>query len=189
MGITDGQITANVGASAYNDFKIFSELSYRCIKHLMDNNELVWKLLKYSDRDAWNKPNLTQEEKGELIYSGQDDTSKFHVFMDSKQPDVLMNEIALLRIMPYYAVGINRTIGIMEISMEVFSHYKINHLSNYKTRVDLIVEELLGLFNGTEIGSLGKLTFDRTVDQSSRLFEIGQIPFGGKQIIFNSLAA
>lgn len=185
----DNIVTPDIGRTAYNDFTVFSEISYNCIKILMDNNELIWKLLKYSTPDAWNKADLTQEEKAELIYSGQQDTANYHVFMDGKQPDVLVNEIALLRIMPHYAIGVNRTIGLIEVSMEVFSHYKINHLTNYKTRIDTIVGELLALFNGIPVGGLGLLTFDKMADQSSRLFQAGQIPFGGKQIIFSTWAA
>jgi hypothetical protein len=178
-----------IGQDAYNDFRIFSKLSYNCIKLLMDSNEIVWKLLKYTDKDAWNKTDLTQEEKAALIYSGQQDTSQYHVFMDGKQPDVLMNEITLLRIMPYYAVGLNRTVGYIEVSMEVFSHYKINHMSNYQTRIDTITEELLALFNGADVGGIGLLNFDKMADQSNRLFSAGQIPFGGKQIIFSTASA
>lgn len=181
--------TPNIGATAYNDFSEFDELPYNCIKHMVANNETIWKLLKYTDPDAWNKPSLTQEEKAALIYAGQPDTSKYNVFMDRKQPDVLMGEISLVRISTNFAAGLGRTLGYIEISMEVFSHYKINHMSNYKTRIDTITKELLGLFNGKDMGGLGLLTFDKTADQSARLFEAGQIPFGGKQIIFSTYSA
>jgi hypothetical protein len=182
-------MTPNIGLEAYNDFRAFSVLSYNCIKHLMDNNELVWKLLKYTDTDAWSKSNLSQAEKAALIYKGQQDTSQYNVFMDGKQPDVVMGEISILRIMPSYAVGMNRTVGFIEVSMEVFSHYKINHLSNYKTRIDIITEELLAVFNGSNVGGLGLMSFDKMADQSSRLFQAGQIPFGGKQIVFSTYSA
>jgi hypothetical protein len=182
-------LTQEIGLLAYNDFSQFSKLSYTCIKHMMQNNELIWKLLKYTSPDAWSKPDLTQEEKGALVYAGQQDSSKFNVFMDGKQPDVLVNECTLVRIMPNYAIGMNRTIGVIEISMEVFSHYKINHLSNYSTRIDTIAGELLALFNGSDVGALGLMAIDRMIDQSSRLFQAGQIPFGGKQIIFATYSA
>lgn len=181
--------TQVIGSEAYNDFSRFSKLSYTCIKHMMDNNELIWKLLKYTDPDAWKKPDLTQAEKAELIYKGQQDTSKYHIFMDGKQPDVLVNEIAILRIMPSHAIGFNRTIGLVEMNMQVFSHYKINHLSNYQTRIDTIAEELFGLFNGSTVGILGRMTFNQMIDPSSRLFEAGQIPFGGKELVFSTLTA
>lgn len=182
-------ITPNVGAEAYNDFRQFSKLSYNCLKFLMMNNELVWKLLKYSEPDAWKRPNMSQEEKASLIYAGQQDSSMFRVFMDGKQPDVLVKEVSLLKVMPHHAVGLNRTIGFIEMSFEVFSHYKINHLSNYQTRIDTICEELFATFNGANVGGLGLMSFDKLADQSSRLFQAGQIPFGGKQIIFGTYSA
>jgi hypothetical protein len=181
--------TQDIGLIAYNDFQNFNQISYTCIKYMMDNNELIWKLLKYTAPDAWNKPDLTQEQKAALIYAGQQDSSKYNVFMDGKQPDVLVEEVTLVRIMPHYAVGYNRTIGVIEVSMEIFSHYKINHLSNYTTRIDTIAGELLALFNGSDIGILGLMAIDRMIDQSSRLFQAGQIPFGGKQIIFSTYSA
>ena len=181
--------TPLIGQDAYGDFRVFNKISYNCISYMMENNELIWKLLKYREPDAWNKANLTKEEKGALIYSGQQDTAMFNVFMDGKQPDVLVDETTLLRIMPHYAVGLNRTYGYIEVSMEVFSHYKINHLSNYTTRVDTIAGELLALFNGSDIGGLGLMSFDKMADESSRLFQAGQIPFGGKQIIFSTYSA
>ena len=181
--------TKNIGLSAYNDFSILKTLSYNCITYMMENNEMIWKLLKFTDRDAWMKPDLTQEEKGAIIYAGQQDTSKYHVFMDEKQPDVMMDEVSLLRITPHYVVGLNRTVGFIQVSMEVFSHYKINHMSNYQTRIDTISAELLGLFNGMNVGALGLLHFDQVADESARLFQAGQIPFAGKQIIFSTHAA
>lgn len=185
--------TKVIGLEAYNDFQVFSKLSYGCIKYLMNNNELVWKLLKYSGPDAWKEDDLTQAEKAALIYAGQQDTADYHIFMDSKQPDVYVDETTILRISPTYAVGLDRVLGYIEVSMEIFSHYKINHLSNYQTRVDTIAEELLGLFNGVNIqageGLVGNMAFNKMIDTSARLFEIGQIPFGGKQIIFTTFTA
>jgi hypothetical protein len=179
----------DIGEDAYNKFRQFSKLSYNCVKYMMDNNELIWKLLKHTTPDAWSKPDLTQVEKGALIYAGQKDTSEFNVFMDVKQPDVLTKEVAMVRICPYGAIGMNRTLGYIEVSMEVYAHYKINHLTNYQTRVDTITEELLALFNGVDIGGLGLLSFDKMADQSSRAISTGQIPFGGKQIFFSTYSA
>lgn len=176
--------TQIIGQEAYGTYDLISTIAYDCVKYMINNNELIWKLLKYTTPDAWNKDNLTHEEKSQLIYSGQPDTSNFNIFLDSKQPDVETKEKTMLRIMPYYAVGMNRTVGLIEVSMEVYSHYKINHLSNYKTRIDTIAQQLLETFNGATVGGLGNMFFNEVQDESSRLFEIGQIPFGGKKILF-----
>lgn len=185
-----GIITPNIGEGQYADFSVFNQISYNCISKLARENELVWKLLKYPQSDAWQMPALTAKEKSDLIYAGQADSSEYRVFMDNKQPDVLMQEIAMVRIFPATAAGFARNYGVIGVGMQVFSHYKINHLSNYTTRVDTIAGELIALFNGaTDIGGLGNLAFHKAAEDSDRLFEIGQIPFAGKQIIFSTMTA
>jgi hypothetical protein len=185
--MTDTPIS--VGKDAYNPFTQYARYSYNCISYLMNNNQLVWKLLKHAHPEAWNEPDLSQEEKAALIYKGQENAAISAVFLDIKQPDVFTTEAAILRISPYFAVGLNRTVGIVEISMEIFCHYKINHLSNYQTRVDTIVGELLATFNGADIGGLGLLHFNKLADQNSKMILAGQIPFGGKQVIFTNNSA
>lgn len=182
-------ITPNIGDTAYNTFSQYAKFSYNCISYLMNNNELIWKLLKHTEPNAWSLANLSYAEKAAMIYAGQEDASQYNVFMDIKQPDVFTKETSLLRIAPYYAAGRNRTIGVVEMSMEIFSHQKINHMSNYQTRVDTIVGELLRTFNGTNIGGLGLLNFDKLADQNARMINAGQMPFGGKQIIFSTNTA
>jgi hypothetical protein len=168
------------GYATYDDF---DALGYNCVKFLIDNNENIWKLLKYLSPDAWEKPNLTRQEKASLIYAGQENIFDYRVFMDLGQPDVITQEACIIRISPYSIFPENRSIGTISIMFEVYSHYKINHLSNYKTRVDTIMKEFLKTFNGVNVGGIGLLNFDRLANQSARLENGGQLPFRGKWLL------
>jgi hypothetical protein len=64
--------------------------------------------------------------------------------------------------------------------MEVYSHYKINMLNNYTTRIDTIIQQLIEVFNGAEISGLGRMYFDAKANPRSRASIIGQIPMKGK---------
>jgi len=172
--------------TTYANYEQLSNYSYDCIKYLMNENELIWKLLKYPTPDAWNETDLTFEEKSALIYGGQEDTTDFRVFLDPGQPDAWVHEDTILRIYPYGLVGSNRTYGRCTMIFEVFSHYKINHLSNYKTRVDTITQQLLEVFNGSDIGGIGKLFFDALASRDDRLLVAGQVPFKGKSILMSN---
>ncbi len=176
--------------TGYNKYSRIDEFSYECIKHLMLNSEITWKLLKYPTRDAYREADLTQDQKAELIYSGQDDSSLYHVFMDGGSPDVVTREDCVLRIVPFAIYPENKVVGTLTMSFEVYSHYKINTLSNYKTRVDTITGEILKIFNGEflEIG-IGRLYFDRLASQSNRMSLSGQLPFKGKQIFMSNKVA
>jgi hypothetical protein len=166
----------------YATYAGYSDYSYKCITYLIENNDLIWKLLKYNDTDAWdtNHADLTHAEKAELIYNSQPDSTNFRVFMDSGNPDVWTKEICQLRIYPIKIFPQTRTQGMILFAFDVFCHYKMNQLSNYKTRVDLIVQELIATFNGINIGGIGRLYFDGAETAEDRLLSMGQLPFKGK---------
>lgn len=178
--------------TAYNKYTDFPNYSYKIIKHLMNNNELVWQLLKYTTPDASDLAPLSPSEKQALIWKGEGDTSDFGVFLDDGQPDVTTKEIARLNIMPYGISPDNRSVDTITILMEVYSHYKINTLSNYTTRVDTIIQQLLEVFNGEileNVGAIGRLHFDKAGTSATRVEVSGQLPFKGKWLLFANKSA
>lgn len=176
----------NVGQGSYAIYPEFDNFSYTCITYLMNNDEMVWKLLKYKSPDAWDKPNLTYTEKAELIYKGSDDTTRYNVFMDIGSPDVITREDCIIRIAPYSIFPDNRVIGTVSMMFEVYCNYHINTLNNYKTRVDMITQRFLTIFNGADIKGIGKLFFDRLGSESNRLEWGSQIPHKGRWIIMST---
>jgi len=172
--------------NGYAQFEEFDSFSYLCIKYLMDNNELIWKLLKYTTPDAWEQADLTTEEKRGLIFDGSEDGSLFQIFLDDGLPDVQTREDAILRITPFSIFPRGRTIADVMIRFEVYSHWKINHLSNYKTRVAMMVKQILQTFNGTAVGGIGRLHFNQGASSNARGETSGQIPFKGKVLYFGN---
>lgn len=173
----------------YNKYDGFEQISYNCTKYLLNNNELIWKLLKYSDNNAWrddiDHPNLTSEEKGYLINDGSPDPDheRFRVFFDVGQDDSWTGEACILRITPIELIPKNYIYGNVAIAFEVYCHYKMNTLSNYSTRLNTIVQQLISSFNGQEIGLLGRLYFDAKASARCRMSISGQVPFKGNAII------
>lgn len=177
----------DIGVGSYNTYSKFPLFSYTCIQHLLNNNELIFKLLKYNDADAWDETNLTTAEKIALIYKGQEDMENYNIFMDGGQSDAWTKESTVLRIYPWEIYPNNRTVGTICMAFEVFSHYKINHLSNYTTRIDTIIQQLIEEFNGFNIGDIGKLEFDNRMGSiSQRMTERGQTPYKGKYILMST---
>jgi hypothetical protein len=175
--------------SVYNKYEELPNLSYSCLKYLLDNNELIWKLLKYTDKDAYKNdsahPNLTKQQKTQLINDGtpDPDNSKFRVFMDFGQDDAWTIQACILRITPIEIIPVNHIYGNVAMVFETYSHYQINQLSNYTTRINTITQQLLEMFNGQEIGGLGRLYFDAKTSSRCRMSVAGQIPFKGNAIV------
>ena len=179
-------LQSRVGSDAYNTYGTLADFSYNCITILMEENEMVWKLLKHNNPDAWNETNLSREAKADLVYKGQQDASTSRVFLDIGQPDVLTEQISILRISPVSIVPRNRTVGIVSMMFEVYSHYKCNHLSSYQTRIDLICQNLLGIFNGREVGGIGKMFFDNMRSTDNKMTQGGVTPFRGKRLVLST---
>lgn len=178
-----------IGSEAYNKYPGLADYPYNCITYLIENNEMIWKLLKYNEANAYKQDNLTKEEKGLLVYKGTDKEEDFRVFMDQGQSDAWVHESCVLRISIFRIFPTNRTIGTVQMSFEVYSHYKINHLTNYRTRIDYICQELIETFNGKEMGGIGKLFYNLMEDTTQTLSQSGQVPFKGKRIIMSTKAA
>jgi hypothetical protein len=186
----------NINAGSYAGFYNYDSLPYNCIKYLLGKDELIWKLLKYSDPDAWNKPDLTYEQKIALIYNGEDNTINYRVFLDRGQPDVNTFENCQIRIANYSVFPENRVVGTISMVFEVYTHYKNNHLSNYKTRNDVIINRMRQVFSGANInsegdgmGTMGKLFFDRMGSESNRQEIGGQLPYLGTWMIMSVKSA
>ena len=99
---------------AYAKYSILPDLAYNIIEYLISSSEaeIIWKLLKYDDVNAWNKPNLTLDEKRALIYPGGEHSENYRVFLDFVMDDAVDKEATYLRIYPAQVYPQNRTIGI-----------------------------------------------------------------------------
>jgi hypothetical protein len=172
----------------YNKFTELPNLSYNCIKYLMDSNDLIWKLLKYDDKDAWKNdtshPNLTKVQKGALINNGSPDPDNaiFRVFMDVGLENAWTNQACILRITPVELTPKNHIYGNVSMGFEIYCNSKSNQLSNYTTRLNVITQQLIEVFNGSEIGGLGRLYFDARASIKCRMTIGGTIPFKGNFI-------
>lgn len=168
--------------SAYNKYEGLPNFSYKIIEYLIleEKADILWKLLKYNDKDAYSKKSLTKSEKRSLIYNGSGDESGFNIFLDFTMDDVIQDTKSLLRIYPSSIYPANRTTGICGINFEVLVHGKINHLSNYTTRIDVIIQTLIEVLNGADIGGLGSLFFDGDASSFDKVQLLGQKPYKGK---------
>ena len=178
--------------NSYATFADFADYSYKCVSYLIDTvtgSETIWRLLYYNSADAWDTslcPNLSHSKKAVLIYNSQPDSTPFRVFMDSGNPDVWTKEICQLRIYPCKLFSENRDRGIVLMQIDFFCHYKINQLTNYQTRVDLGIKELIGTLNGAYISGIGRLHFNGAESAEDKVLSAGQLPFKGKSLYMSN---
>jgi len=178
----------------YANYDFIPKFSYDIISNLIDNPdaEIIWKLLSGSDREDWNKQNLTKAEKRALIYSGEENAADFSIHIDSGEDDVLSKEKCYLRIYPYFITPKDPYKGVIDVAFEIICHYSINTLSNYQTRVDTIISALLKCLNGKNIsagdqvsGALGVMFFSQIGSRMDKMQNFNQPPFKGKILVMS----
>lgn len=177
----------------YNKFTDLPNFSYNIIKYLIANNDTIWRLLKYIDPNAYridaDHPNLTAAQKGALVYDGIKEQTEYRVFQEVGQDASWDIQACVLRVSTLEIIPTNYIYGYVTIVLECFCHSQISQLSNYQTRVDLIMQQLLETLNGVDMESLGRLYFDARASSKCRMYPIGAIPWRGKAIIMaNHLA-
>ena len=83
---------------AFNQFKTLPYVPYKIVEHLAYNNENIWKMLKYSDYDCMAQPNLTFNEKLELVWRGQSNQQEYNVFLNRIVEDAEPRAKSLVKI-------------------------------------------------------------------------------------------
>lgn len=169
-------------AGLYNTLDLMPLLSYNIISYLIDNNEMIWKILKYESSDAWNQTNLTASEKRALVFFGENNVEDYRVFMDSGLDSTWTKEVCILKVSIMEVRPKNKIIANAVIGFETYCHSKIWTMNNYQTRVDTIAKEIISTLNDAEIGGLGKIYFDN----NCKISLIGKIPFRGKGILMSN---
>ena len=181
---------------AYTSFKEVPQFPYKIIEvFLTSDEEMVekfWKLLKYVDVDALEKPNLTYEEKIDMIWNGDSVEQKYNIFLkpligSSLDTAEEQTQLRLYR----YTISPNT-------QLEAVIAFEADFITNEKTclvyqdgilceRTDLMETMFLDIINGRDIGiGNGVLTFNREMSRScSSQLNIGNSKtFFGRSLVF-----
>lgn len=173
-------------SNSYNKFETFPDAPYNCISYLLDNDEEIWKYLFYNDSRAYAHPNLTPQQKIDLVYNADKKINECRIFLSEGQDEGITSETSILRIFTMELEPVNYVWGHMLIGIQVYCHDKVNTLATYRTRTDAIIQRLIRVFNGSSISGVGVLYFDLKASSRCRSVIIGAPSFKGKMIIFSN---
>lgn len=161
----------------YNNFSNQPLIPYKIIERLVKNNSQsandLFKLLKYSDIDALDKPNLTTKEKKALIWKGQDLEQNFNIFMKPLIGSSLDDAEAQtqMRIYRYSTYPESKISSVISIQLIFITNEKASLVEKNGVlceRTDLMESEFLDVINGMDIGiGSGFVSFDREISRSS----------------------
>lgn len=164
------------GDSAFNDFSQLPSVPYRIIDALLNDNseeaEMFWKLLVYSQPDALEKDNLTEDEKIDCIWGGQTLENECHIFFKPLIGAALDTAEAQTQMRVYRYTGDPRS------RLKTLANFEIVFTTNEKEsmvrnkgipmeRTDLLECLFLSLMNGRDLGvGIGTLEYNDELSRS-----------------------
>ena len=136
-------------------------------------------ILKYNDYEALSKPNLTFSEKLDMLWK-TGPQEPYSIFLTNIIDDAIPQSRNILKVYNYYIHASNLYLAPTVYAFDILYGPQMS-LVNYNgipvSRGDLIVNRLLTLLNGREIGGVGKLTF---FDDMSR-YDLGRSVVGNSK--------
>lgn len=147
----------------YNSMSALPFIPYNILTYLAQNEEILWKMLKYNTYDALSKPNLTFSEKMDMIWTGEDGPqSNGNVFFTNIIDDAIPEAKNILKIYNYYDHAVQLYLSTAVYCFE-FLYPPKNPMVKMDglpvNRAELFVNRILSTLNGAEVGGVGKLTF------------------------------
>lgn len=146
----------------YNSLTALPFIPYKIIKYLVDNDEIIWKLLKYNDYNALLKPNLTSSEKLDLLWTRGLPQEDFGVFLTNLVEDGITESKSIMKVYQFYVHPKQPYVSTVVYAFDFLYGGKMS-LVDYNgipvNRGDLFINRILEVLNGAYVGGVGKLTF------------------------------
>lgn len=152
-----------------NSFSRLPSVAYNILMYLttQPSAEDLWKMLKYNDYDCLSYPNLTLEEKLELIWKNGNQ-EQFSVFLTPLVEDAITESKSILKVYNYYIHNNEKFYSSVIYAFD-FLYGGNMSLIDYKgipaSRGDVFIHCLLSTLNGAEVDGVGKMSFE---DEISR---------------------
>ena len=147
----------------YNSYARLPNIPYRIMEYLAnspDANDL-WKMLKYNDYYALDKPSLSFSEKMELVWrTGPQE--KFGVFLTPLVEDAISESKCIMKLYDYYIHPKELYSGVVVFGCDFLYGGQMALVEKDGipvNRADLFVHTVLKVLNGVEVEGIGKLSF------------------------------
>lgn len=145
----------------YNSLSQLPGIPYNILTYLAQNDEDIWKLLKYNSYDALSKPDLTLSEKLDLIWK-TGAQHEYSVFLTPLIEDVIAESKCILKIYTYYIHAKELYTSVPVYAFDFLYGGQMS-LVDYNgipvSRADLFVHRIMDTLNGADVAGIGKLTF------------------------------
>jgi hypothetical protein len=150
--------------SSFNRFTNLPYVPYQIIKYLATHNEKIFKILYYNDINALGKPDLSLEDKLDMIYVDDGKETDRNIFFKPLIGEEMTDATSQLRIYKYTISPTDSMTSVITYRFDILVGSKTSLVYDNKipcTRTDIIETELLNTLNGVDLFGTGKFQFNR----------------------------
>lgn len=175
--------------NAYNRFVNLDSIEDRIIYYLIspigkDEQQLkdvhtIWRLLKYDDIDALNKPLPSYGDIVKLIDNDNGGQTDKRIFRTPHLEDAWLVQCSMLKIYVDSIIPQNRMLSVVNVGIDVLTHNKIINVKvpddddstligeydgiqikvETKSRITMLTKAVLSLLNGADVAGVGLMQF------------------------------
>lgn len=148
-----------------NTFNSMPQIPYQILTYLIDNNENLFKLLKYNSTDALQKDDLTKKEKIALLYTEVGQEDEYHIFLKPLIGEEMTDSVTQLRLYKARITPTTNLKAVLNYEFDIVVGTKTNLVYDNNgipcSRLDMIESEIINSLCGTSMFGVGGFQFNR----------------------------
>lgn len=148
-----------------NTFNSMPQIPYQILTYLIDNNENLFKLLKYNSTDALQKEDLTKKEKIALLYTEVGQEDDYHIFLKPLIGEEMTDSVTQLRLYKARITPTTNLKAVLNYEFDIVVGTKTNLVYDNNgipcSRLDMIESEIINSLCGTSMFGVGGFQFNR----------------------------
>ena len=156
---------------AFNKFTTLPSVPYKILSYLAENNERIFKALYYQGSDALNQPDLTLEQKLDMIYVDEGKEIDKHLFLKPLIGEEMIDSVTQLRLYKYGISPTDAMTSVITYRFDIITGSKVSLIYDNNipiSRLDFIETELLNALNGIDLFGTGKFQFNRDLSTQDK---------------------
>lgn len=156
---------------AFNKFTTLPSVPYKILSYLAENNERIFKALYYQGADALDQPDLTLEQKLDMIYVDEGKEIDKHLFLKPLIGEEMIDSVTQLRLYKYGISPTDAMTSVITYRFDIITGSKVSLIYDDNipiSRLDFIEAELLNTLNGIDLFGTGKFQFNRDLSTQDK---------------------
>lgn len=157
----------------FNKFTTLPSVPYKILSYLAENEKCkdIFKVLYYQGSDALSQPDLTLEQKLDMIYVDEGKEIDKHLFMKPLIGEEMVDSVTQLRLYKYSMTPVDSMTTVVTYRFDIVTGSKVSLIYDKNipmTRLDFIESQLLNNLNGVDLFGTGKFQFNRDLSTQDK---------------------